>query len=228
MKKVFLMTIMMLLCVGCEAKYNITFNDDLSVKETINATEDKDFFDEYENSSMGRVVGFILEPYLNDLNKQGYNTDTIITSQNGGVSITNNYKNFDGYKRNTLLSSQFTDKIEYEQDGDIVTISAKGAFSKDEQNQDKFPVEKGTISITLPFKVKEHNADKVSGNTYTWEFDAIDTEEEELKIVFDSSRKGNENYILPIIIISGIVILVIGAIMVYNGIKRRQSLANRF
>ena len=42
MKKVFLMTIMMLLCVGCEAKYNITFNDDLSVKETLNATEDKD------------------------------------------------------------------------------------------------------------------------------------------------------------------------------------------
>ncbi len=227
MKKIFIIAALMLLCVGCEAQYNVEIKDDGTVKETLRAIEDKDFFEEYEKSSTGRVVSFILEPYLNELNNNKYEVKNDIAEDHGGVVITRNYSSIETYINSTILSSQFTDKVNFEKDSHTVTITAKGAFSKDEQNQDKIPVDEGIISITIPYKVKEHNADRVDGNTYIWEFSAVDSEDEELKIVYDDSKLSGKNNYLLIGTIGGIIILLVGGFLMYNVIRSRRANANK-
>ena len=113
MKKIILILLMIGLCCGCQVNYQLEINKDLSVQENLKATKDSSFFEEYENSSMGRVVSLIIRPYLDTLNDNKYNVNNLITDSYGGVTINKKYKSLNEYSKNTILSSQFTDNIEY-------------------------------------------------------------------------------------------------------------------
>ncbi len=228
MKRKFLFIIfIIILCSGCRAEYNLTINDDLSVEENVLATEDEEFFEEYEKSSMGRVVGFILEPYLDTLNENGYVTNSHITSARSGATISKHFDSVEDYANNTIFASQYSDKVNYSKDGNQITLSIKGQFSKAEQDQTRFPIDEAAISIKLPFKVIENNADKVNGDVYTWLFDENDTKEREIKIIFDKSKiKKDINYWYVGIVI-GIIILLIVLFMVYNKVRSKRDNVNK-
>ena len=80
-----------------------------------------------------------------------------------------------------------------------------------------------TINIKTNNEVISHNADKVSGNTYTWVINKDNAQDTNISI--NISKKSM--YIKPIIyIILGVVFLVlsIGAYIAYNKIKNRDSI----
>jgi len=226
MKKIILILLMIGLCCGCQVNYQLEINKDLSVQENLKATRDSSFFEEYENSSMGRVVSLIIRPYLDTLNDNKYNVNNLITDSYGGVTINKKYKSLNEYSKNTILSSQFTDNIEYKEDGNKVYLSAKGKFSHSEQDQTKFPVNDATISITVPFKVTENNADTVDGNTYIWEFDSKDDKEREIKLVFNKEKMSDDNSLTVIIGILILIILVTGGLIMFKQFKDKKESAN--
>ena len=226
MKKIILILLMIGLCCGCQVNYQLEINKDLSVQENLKATRDSSFFEEYENSSMGRVVSLIIRPYLDTLNGNKYNVNNLITDSYGGVTINKKYKSLNEYSKNTILSSQFTDNIEYKEDGNKVYLSAKGKFSHAEQDQTKFPVNDATISITVPFKVTENNADTVDGNTYIWKFDSKDDKEREIKLVFNKEKMSDDNSLTVIIGILILIILVIGGLIMFKQFKDKKESAN--
>lgn len=226
MKKILLLCLMILLCAGCQAQYNITINEDLTVNETLQATEGSDFFARYPKSSTGRVVGFILEPHLDTLNENNYIVDNIVTTNKGGAIVKKKFKSLEEYKDSSILTSQFTKNLTYSKNGSAVTLSAKGKFSKEEQNQDVIAIDTGSISITVPFKVTNHNADEVVDNVYTWNFGENDIDEREIKMTFDSSKINKKINYVPFIIVGVIGVLLICIFFVYNKVVAQRASIN--
>lgn len=226
MKKYILILFIIFLCCGCGVKYNISIDEKLKIEEKVSVTESAEFYSEYEKSSVGRVVSIILAPYLDTLNDNNYTITNSITSTSGGVVISKNYNSIDDYVNNTIFKSQFTDDLNYSVDGNKVTIVADGNFSYAEQDQSRIPVDKASISIKLPFKVLEHTADEVDGDTYIWNFDKSVEGKKEIKLVFNKSRINKEfdyRYIIGIIII--ITIIACGFIW-YKKFKEKKDNAN--
>lgn len=226
-KKLILIVFMLMLCCGCQANYKLTINEDLSVEEELMATKDASFFAEYKNSSMGRVVSSILSPHLDTLNDNNYVVNNYITSSRGGVIINKTYENLDSYSNDTIYISQFTDKISYNKNGNKITLSAKGNFSHAEQDQERIPVDRASITINVPFNVIENNADKVEGNNYTWIFTEDDNKEREIKLVFDKSKMSGDSSISIVILVIGLVILLVVGFILYNSIRKKREMVNK-
>ncbi len=226
-KKILFIIGILILCSGCSATYKITINDDGSVNETLAASEDTEFFSNYPNSSVGRVVGNILEPYLNTLNSKEYSVSTNIQETKGGATISKKYDSIESYIKNSILYNQFTNKINYSTDGDKVTISAKGAFEKNTQEIGVFNVNSSDIIIELPYKVLENNADEVDGKIYIWKFDEKDTNIREIKLVYDKSKIYNDTSYLTYIAIGVIILFLAGMVYLYLRFTGKRKSVNK-
>lgn len=222
-KKIFFISLILFMCAGCKVRYTIEINEDNTVEEKVSASEDVTFFENYPNSSVGRVVGFILEPYLDTLNANEYEVTNNVKSNSGGVIVSKSYSDIETYSKNTIFYSQFTDKINCTIDGDIVTLVVKGKFSKAEQDQTKIKVDDGVIAIKLPFKVLENNADEVNGDTYIW---SANDEENEIRLVYNKSKVDKKNDYSIIIIIGIIVALLIILFIAFLRINAKKQAAN--
>lgn len=214
-RKILLILVILILCAGCDVKYKITINEDGSVDEYASLTEDSTFFEQYPKSSIGRVVGFLLEPHLDELNDKEYEVKNVITNETGGAVITKKYDDIEQYVNNNLFYSQFTNKINYSKDGAIVTLIAEGAFEKDAQVPELFNVDTAEIIIEVPYKVTENNADEVNGNVYKWIFKKSDKEIREIKLVYNSKIKVNAGNIYMYYIAIGVIVIALIAMLIF-------------
>ncbi len=210
-KILFLIIFLVFLCSGCTAEYTIEINEDLQVKEHLMASEDGEFFNQYENSSAQRVIGFILEPFVEYFNENHFVISQFANSQSGGVNISNTYESLETYKNVSKIPSQYASDWEYEENGDEITIRIKGEFNKQEEDQEAgFVVDDAKVNIKLPFEVVEHNADvhAEGSDTYTWVFNE-DTPEREMTITFKKTIHKGTPLIYIVIGVSMIIVLVI-------------------
>lgn len=221
------------MCAGCKVNYSVNIEKNLSVKESIRATESEEFFKEYTNSSIGRVVSFISAPYLETLNQTGYLYTTAIGKKDGGAIVTKDYDSIEDYVNQTIVTSQFTnERISYNRDGDMVTLSAIGKFSTSEQDQTKIYIDEASISLSIPFEVVDNNADRVMGNTYIWDFDNKNSEEREIKISFNAKvleeNKDKVNKVYLYLIIAGLIIMaIVIGIHIYNKLQEKRAKVNK-
>lgn len=227
MKKSLLYIIaIILLCCGCSTKYTIEIDENLGVKEYAKAVEDDEFFKQYPSSSVERVVGFLLEPNLEYLNEYGFEISDINENEEAGVGLSNSYKSIEEYIEKSKIYEQYGN-LEYSEKDGKITLKIEGMLSNNEQDQSgKYLIDTSEISIKLPHKVVEHNADSVDeeNGIYTWNIDEPGVQKE-LYITFDKKIK-NE---LPIgfIIVGGIVvILLIGGYFIYSNVSNSQSKRN--
>ncbi len=224
-KKLILIMLMMLFLSGCTVKYNLTIDEKGKVTEKATAMQDSSFFEEYENSSIGRVVGFLIEPYADKLNENNYNTEAIVLTNEGGADISKEYSDVSEYASNTILVSQFADKVNYSLDGSNVTLSVKGKISASEQDQEVIPIDSTDVVIALPFKVSDNNADEVINNKYIWHLKA--GEEREIKITYNKDKIAKDiNYPVIFLVIGIIIVIVIAGFYVYN-IKNKSEEINK-
>lgn len=224
-KKLVLIIFTLLFLSGCTVKYDLTIDEKGKITEKAVAMEDSEFFEQYDNSSIGRVVGFLIEPHANVLNENSYLTKSIILSKEGGAEVSKEYSNAEDYANNTILVSQFADKVNYSIDGSNVTLSVKGKLSASEQNQEIIPIGNADITISLPFKVEDSNADEVVNNKYIWHLKA--EEEKEIKITYNKNKIAKKiNYPAIILGVGIIVVIVIGGLYVYN-IKNKSEEINK-
>lgn len=227
-KKLLFIIFIIMLCAGCKSNYTMTINEDGSVEEKVYLSETSEFYERYSKSSTGRVIGFILEPYSDTLNKNGYSVENSISSEESGVIIKKKHKTIDDYVKDNVFYKQYSDKIDFKRDGKKVSLSIKGYLSASDQDQSRIPVQNGYIAIKVPFKVVENNADKVDGDTYIWDFTNNNGKEREIKIVYDSSKLAKSTDYKMVFIFLGIIlgILVIGFI-VYNKMSAMRKESNR-
>ena len=223
-KKILFIIFIVVICTGCNVKYTLTVNKDNTIEESTYAAEDYSFFENYPHSSVGRIIGLLLQPHLDKLNSNEYNVETNIKSKSGGVRITKTFDSIEEYSKNSLFYSQFTDKIDCNVDGNIVTLTAKGKFVGESQNQNKLPVSSAEIKIIVPFKVLESNADVVDGNEYIWN---ADTNEREIKIVYDKSKENKKSNYSTFIIIGAIIIITIISLAIFMKFSSKKESVNR-
>jgi hypothetical protein len=90
-KNILCSILLSVILTGCSVQYHLEINEDFSVNETINATEDNSFFQMYEHTAKRDVIDFIFKPYLEEINISLYNYGIIDDNQKGGMSVRRQY-----------------------------------------------------------------------------------------------------------------------------------------
>ena len=228
-KKLLFVFLIVILLTGCKAKYSLKINKDGSVEETLVATEPPEYFDAYSHTSVGKVISYVITPYIDILNEKKYEVNNIVNvNTDSGATVKKKYSSFKEYIGNSVIYSQFTDKINYEENGDTVNISIKGRFSASTQNQAYVPVKDGKITITVPYKVLDNNADHVNGNEYTWIVENNKGQEKEIRLSYTKSKLRNLdfNYSAIIVIVIIIVVCFVGLVF-FNKFKNSSEKVNK-
>lgn len=225
-KKIFYIVLLLLICCGCSTKYTIEIDENLGVKEYARAVENDDFFSQYPNSSIERVVGFLLEPNLDYLNEKGFVVSDINDDTEAGVGLSNKYNSIEEYIENSKLYEQYGNLEYTEKDGKI-TLKIEGMLSNNEQDQSgKYLIDNSEISIKLPHNVVEHNADEVDeeNGVYTWYINESGVDKE-LYITFDKKIKGE--FPLGFILVGVLAtILLLIIYLLYSKISRTKDKRN--
>jgi len=226
MKKNLIFTLMIIfLCCGCTVSYTIEIDENLGVKESAKALEDAEFFNQYTNSSVERIIGFLLEPNLDYLNENKFVVDYIKNEEEAGVNISNSYSSIEEYIKTSKLYEQYGEKLEYIEEDNKITLKIKGEFLDEEQVQsEKYLIDSGEISIVLPNRtVIEHNADVVDeeNNKYTWNLEDSD-DVRELYITFN--KKVNSEFpLVEVIAIVAFVSVMIASYFIWKLIAKRKD-----
>lgn len=207
MKKKLILIILCLFCFGCEAKYELTINEDLTVNEAITGLEDEDFYNNYYKSTKERVISFMTETKDEYLNELGYSKQIVNQGNLTGALFSHKFNSLEEYFEKSQAYSQFYEEINYEMENGIVDIKLENQLLKNEDSIERYDIDNCDISITLPFKVKSNNADSVDKktNTYTWNLN--NEKGKDIKIKFDTNRiyKYKDFNMAPYLI-SGIVV----------------------
>lgn len=211
MKKHLIMILaIILLCCGCNAEYTLKINEDGSVTEVIEGLENVDFYSRYPNSSVQHVIGFMIEPHLDYLNKHNYKVVELLGKEQAGVQLTNKFDSIEKYLSTSKASKQYGSEIEYTEKDENITLKIKGKLGQESQEQnEQYVIEEATINISLPNrKVKSHNADSYDKETDTYTWKVNNDNEREITITF--AKKANKYF--PLVEIIAVVVFVVALI----------------
>ena len=232
MKKIkyLILLLVIVLFTGCSVKYDLNIDDDLSVTERVEASE--------KETDVKTNTGLVSESavnYLYDIYKRDGINPSISSKieKNSLVTVAStSHDTLDDYVSN--FTSDIFKKAKLSKSGNSYTLSFKQT-EKLSSRAARAPVyDKVDISITLPYKVTNHNADKVHKNTYTWEI-RKDQELRNLKISFDTTTKNDSKIfnfgffkiqikysVLAVISILSVILLIVG--IVYSNNKKNNRI----
>ncbi len=210
MKKKFLILVLLLLCTGCnDIKYKVTFGDEI--------TETIEVFDKnYVHENLNREEG-----YMDDISAFEYFFQTLpysaLGDREGNYTAVKEHKSLSNYLNDSFVFDKYYSKDDIKVSGSKVKInlSINDNVRNYISDMDSFQV-----SLYIPYYVSKHNADNVSNNTYTWNFD--DLEKANLKINFDMSKSYKYKSFLSSILVIGILSVIIVAIIIYFVIKNKD------
>ena len=227
MKKILILVFMCLLCVGCQAKYEIIINDDLTVNENITGLEDEAFYNNYYKSTKERVISFMSETKDEYLNSIGYSKQIVNYSDLTGALFSHKFLSIEEYFAKSEAYTQFYDEWNYEIKDGIVTISLENQLLRNEDSLDRYVIDECEVSIKLPYKVKKNNADSINKKTNTYTWNLTDDKSKDIYIKFDTNKiaKYKENKYTDYLVIGGIFI-IIGIIIsvIYKKNKENNSI----
>ena len=159
MKKVVVILLICIFASGCTLDYNLEINE-----KTINENFTLSIFDIY-NLEENDINGIDVAPPV----FYGENEVYTLTTTRKSDAIINKYSytyDINDYGRAYVFDLCYPDSEVTNENG-VFRISTKGSFScaVSELSED---ITSAKINITTKLKVISNNADKVSGNTYTW------------------------------------------------------------
>ena len=238
MKKIikFLLLLLPFFLSGCaKVEYNLTIDKDLKVLEEVNISATSEFFNRYYKNLPINVVKQNYESsWINPIKENGYFHE--LRKDNTpypSVFVKKEYDNLDDYTINTVFKGQSFEDITFSNTGDLVTLRTIDfiKYAPDDgggSSDYRFNVSDLTVSIKLPFYVTDNNADKVNKkeNIYVWEIDEK-TEDKEIKLTFDKTKKYTSNLVLYILIVVLVVFFIILGIYIkkiYINNKRNNRL----
>lgn len=204
MRKIVLLVSILLLLTGCQTKYHLIINDNLTITEEAELGGTNEFFETYYKSTKKNVLKTQIDSYKDILDENSYKYE-LIEEENPYVKVQKKYENISNYIENTLLLNDYFDEIKYTEDGNIKKIETIGYNENNGEDPNRFDIKELEISIRCPFKVKNHNAKKVDKKTNTYYYDLF----KDKKIIFeyDISKKFNPNEDIYITLAIGLIVI---------------------
>lgn len=170
MKKVFFMILALLILCGCSSEYNLIIEND-KITEDINIVIPKDYFPDYSNVDPNNFVNpdeYVepddqLTPFLkNDQYAVGNNRYIKeVTEDDKNYYVELNYTYTAEEFKNGRAVSRCFENATYENHDEYYLINLSGQFYC-------LYGEELVINVNTKNIVEDCNADKVSGNKYTW------------------------------------------------------------
>lgn len=213
--KYFAIIILVLFMTGCKGTYDITIEDDLTVKEQINVLLNK-------NSNSLDKIDALLKSNKNDNSKYS------IEDLNNQIRIKyeKSYSSIKEYLSSSILYNEVFDNYLYDNDKNSISIVNMAKLNKNDSNSNNISnsLDLGDIKIRLNSKldISAANYDEIDENYYVWN---IDDNTSNKNIIFDislRSKKANMKYL--IIMVSTFIMLIISIIM-YEKFKKKDGLA---
>lgn len=238
--------ILCLLLSGCKIDYNLKITNDNKYVEKCDLLK---YFPggnsvEYiEGTSETRDIAEVLRAQARQkLSTMAYSKYKLIDVESANYKGVRATRTFDGavaYNYNLLIKELYDD-FSVNLDKNIVTLSAKG-FNRekveDSNEEAGFVIDNSTITIDLPYKVIENNADEVdeSKNIYTWYINK-DTKEKDILLKYDVDSLyalnmktiGTKVNMTVVYIVFIVLVLVILGYFVYLYIKKVYENRNKF
>lgn len=221
MKKILFLIIALLLITGCSVNYNLTINEDLTILEEASLTGTDDFFANYYKTTKKNVIKDSLELYKDILKTNGYNYE-FIENDTPYVKVNKKYNNIGSYTKESILFNNYFDEVKYTEDGNLKKIETVGFNENNPDDPNRFYVRKLSISITCPYKVKNHNARNVNKKTNTYYYE-LNSNSSKILLEFDSSKKFNPNSDTILIIIICILVIIGAWVTIYILNKKKNK-----
>lgn len=224
--KILILILVIALTSGCSVEYNLNINEDLSINEVVEASENT----EVMQSKTG-LIGDNAVNYLYDTFSNNSDADFTNIEENGVTIGTSNasYNSLEQYTKN-FYSNLFEIK-EIEIDDDVYTITINQIQKLSSTGSSTLLYDDVKVNIKIPFKVIDQNADEVSGNIYTWNIHK-DADLKTIKFSFNKVQQKNAinlkvnnknvNVKYSYIVIVSLVI-VVGIVVIYLIIKNKKN-----
>lgn len=209
--KIVILGLLIVILTGCKGEYNLIVNKDLSLSEDVSISIDN-------NEGVYEKTLKLFED--NNVDDSMYNVSQDEETVN--IRYKEDFKNFEDYFLNSKFYSRILSDEDYTKDNKKIGYRGFAYLKLDDvDNSDlnnSFNISNIKINLSVPFAIKDNNADKVDGNTLTWNLNQNDTN----KIISFSFEylKTNNLYFLIILLCVGIV-SVTSFILIRNYLKER-------
>lgn len=208
-----------LLLTGCSTEYNLEFSNN-EIKEHIVANiVDTDIPKQSSNNLAAHddpITPFINNDQYPFAHNDSIKYDKKVDKKANSTIVSLDYKySHEEFKKSRAFNSCFEEK-EFKETKKGYNLNFAGHFYC-------LYGDSVIINIKTNNEVISHNADKVSGNVYTWIIDKDNAQDANISINISKTSM----FVKPIIyIVIGVVLLVlsIGAYIAYNKIKNRDSI----
>lgn len=225
--KIFIFLCSILLLSGCSVEYNLTLNDDLTVSEKVVAIERTKRMEALTKQKGEQAVNYLYNMFKRD------DEDITLTSRdddyNTYATAITSYEDINDYA--SKFSSDVFDNVNVTKDGNIITFSTEQKELLSSDTNYSLLYDDITVNVTIPFEVTSNNADKVTGNTYTWNIKK-NTDYKTIEFAYKEGNKedkvninvNDETYNIQygVIITVGLVI-IIGSIVLFVYIKNKKN-----
>ena len=221
MKKVLFLILSLILITGCSVKYDLVINDDLSIIEEAKLTGTNDFFANYYKTTRKNVLNNLLEGYQDILIEKNY-TYKLVEDTVPYVNVSKKYSNIDDFTKNSILFNDYFDEVKYTSLGNVKKLETIGFNENNPDNPERFDVKELEISITCPYKVKNHNAKNVNEKTNTYYYELNEDSGYKILLEFDSSKKFNPYEKMIIMILVCLAVIIVSWVTIYILNKKKK------
>lgn len=233
MKRKILFLLFVILLTGCSATYDLEISDK-SIDEVTSIIGNSN----YVNNNLYKYYLEKPVPLSKEAPIQSESDEKLESveyydkedlSNNGivGLKFSGKFNN-DIFIDDSYILSFFVGDYNIKKNNNEIEISVPTNFKAFKQFND---LENVTVNIKSKYKVKEHNADSVNGNVYTWNITRDNYNKEELKMIlnkkgiFNSSvDKDNSMFVFTIVISILVAVLLVIYLLVKRVFLGRNSL----
>jgi hypothetical protein len=213
MKKIILLSFILILLSGCTANYEVVIDGD-KIKERLTITEtDKSIFDKITDT--GWTVRDSFDALLSgdEFSRQDYSIKSLNSEDQLGVKYSND--SLESLENSSVINQCFNNPSISVEDN-IVYIDT-GEF-------ECFDLYDNLDSIRIVFKtnhkVLDANADTIENDSYIWNI--TKDSNKVIKISYDSSIT-KINYTTYIVVVLIFIVLIIGLLLVFRKVKNKNN-----
>ena len=227
MKKIILIIISLLLLTGCSAEYNLdlrtTPNENLNIIETNTQDDYFNYLKDYNENVP--VIYDDQDPDVTNINPdlEYYDVNNLSSEKKADITLNYEYNSVD-FNDSNIINTCYSN-INFLNNNKNINISTSNEFLC----FDKYiTLDEVIVNIMTDKTIKEHNADKVSNNTYTWIITKQNYLNKPIKLssLSTSKRETKENTKISLIIILSSILGFIILIFIMFTYKNRKYNSN--
>jgi hypothetical protein len=225
-KWIFLLAIIFL--SGCTAKYNLNIDSNLIVSEEIELNESNRILNTY-TIDINRYIEENIEEIVEREGYDNYFFSKDIGSSYSSVTGKATYLDLENFNRNNKIKDYFFTDMIYSNVSGVVNLKfiAKNRIEVlEDAGIYNALIDEAEVTITLPFKVIENNADEVDDitNSYTWIYKKNKINKN-IELIFDTSKNAVKPVPKTTYILIGIIVVVLSiGLYVYYSYKKNSVL----